>query len=167
LPHTPSDQSTANRLLHAVKSFVVHPLGHFVLFIFFLYQVKEFYPFTHIPMYSDPESSAPYLYLADGDGKALGVKSHGGITNPKMRKMYRARLDRYCRDNNLDKSHPPQAAIDTIATEVIEFLREHAEERRNPLPETVRLMHVVIEPAPAPDGFKETTTQLFEHSVAQ
>ena len=111
-----------------LKSFVVHPLGHFALFIFFLYQVKEFYPFTHIPMYSDPESSAPYYYLADGDGKALGVKSHGGITNPKMRKMYRSRLDHYCRDNDLDRSHPPQEAVDVIAAEVIEFLRTHSVE---------------------------------------
>lgn len=162
MPATPSVHSKASRLLSRLKAFVVHPLGHFALFIFFLYQVKEFYPFTHIPMYSDPESRAPYLYLADGEGRALGVKSHGGITNPKMRKMYRARLDRYCRTNELDKNDPPQAAIDTIANEVIEFLRVHADERGNPLPATVRLMHVVIEPAAAPDGYREVTTQLFE-----
>lgn len=164
LPTTtpPDQQSLASRLLGRLKAFVVHPLGHFALFIFFLYQVKEFYPFTHIPMYSDPESRAPYYYIADGDGEALGVKSHGGITNPKMRKMYRARLERYCRDNGFDKNEPPQVAIDTIAGEVIDFLRVHADERGRPLPETVRLMHVVIEPAPAPDGFREVTTQVFE-----
>jgi hypothetical protein len=82
-----------------------------------------------------------------------------------MRKMYRARLDRYCSANDLDKNNPPQAAVDEIAGEVIEFLREHAEQRRNPLPETVRLMHVVIEPAPAPDGFREVATQLFEQTA--
>ena len=147
--------------------FVVHPLGHFALFILFLYQVKEFYPFTHVPMYSDPEARAPYLYIADGDGKALAVKSHGGITNPKMRKMYRSRLDRYCRDHDLDRHHPPQSAIDTIGAEVIDFLRKHADERGNPLPETVRLMHVLIEPAPAPDGFKETTTLLHENRATR
>lgn len=160
MPATPSVNSTASRLLSRLKTIVVHPLGHFALFIFFLYQVKEFYPFTHIPMYSDPESAAPYLYLADGDGNALGVKSHGGITNPKMRKMYRARLDKYCRANDLDRNHPPQAAVDKIAAEVIDFLRLHADERGNPLPATVRLMHVTIEPAP--DGFREVSTQLFE-----
>ena len=68
---TLSDRSLAQRILHVLKRLVVHPLGHFALFIFFLYQVKEFYPFTHIPMYSDPESAAPYLYLADGDGATL------------------------------------------------------------------------------------------------
>ncbi|MFT4548033.1 MAG: hypothetical protein ACI8XO_005092 [Verrucomicrobiales bacterium] len=162
---TLSDRSLAQRILHVLKRLVVHPLGHFALFIFFLYQVKEFYPFTHIPMYSDPESAAPYLYLADGDGEPLGVKSHGGITNPKMRKMYRARLDRYCRENDLDKNNPPQEAIDTIAGEVFDFLRKHSVERGNPLPETLRLMHVYIEQAPPPDGFKETTTRLSEQTA--
>jgi hypothetical protein len=166
LPTTPSDRSKGQRLLHALKRSIVHPLGHFALFIFFLYQVKEFYPFTHIPMYSDPESTAPYYYLEDGEGNPLAVKSHGGITNPKMRKMYRTKLGNYCEENQLDKNHPPQEAIEKIGTEVMEFLRKHAIGRRNPFPETVRLMHVAIEPAPAPDGFKETTTLVFEHSAA-
>ena len=149
-----------------MRSFVVHPLGHFALFIFFLYQVKEFYLFTHIPMYSDPESTAPYFYLADGEGKPLAVKSHGGITNPKMRKMYKTKLAAYCEAHGLDKNNPPPEAVEEIGTEVMNFLRRHAIGRKNPLPETVRLMHVAIEPAPAPDGFKETTTLVFEHTTA-
>ena len=64
-------------LVGVAKKFVAHPLGQFVLFLTFLYQVKEFYPFTHIPMYSDPEARAPYLYLADGEGNALGVNWRG------------------------------------------------------------------------------------------
>lgn len=164
---TPAVQNdVTRRLLRAVRTFVVHPLGHFTLFIFFLYQVKEFYPFTHVPMYSDPEARAPYLYLSDGEGKALGVKTHGGITNPKMRKMYNSRLDRYCRENDLDKNNPPQAAIDVIGSEVIDFLRKQGRDQgRKPLPETVRLMHVLIEPAPAPDAFKETRALLLEQTV--
>ena len=149
-------------LLGAAKKFVAHPLGQFILFLTFLYQVKEFYPFTHIPMYSDPEARAPYLYLADGEGNALGVKTHGGITNPKMRKMYRARLEDYCKEHGLDKKSPPDAAVQTVGEDVIGFLRKHAEQRRNPLPETVRLMHVLIEPAPPPEGYKETVTLLVE-----
>ena len=148
------------------KACIAHPLGHFWLFIFFLYQVKEFYPFTHIPMYSDPESVAPYYYIADGDGNPLAVKTHGGITNPKMRKMYRTKLGAYCQEHGLDKNNPPPEAIEAVGTEVMEFLRKHAIGRNNPLPETVRLMHVAIEPAPAPEGFKETTTQVFEHTVS-
>ena len=150
------------RLLRATRVFVAHPAGQFVLFITFLYQVKENYPFTHIPMYSDPEARAPYLFLEAGDGQALGVKSHGGITNPKMRKMYNKRLDEYCKEHGFDKNAPPQEAVDKIAGEVIAFLRKHSVKRKNPLPETVRLMHVLIEPAPAPDGFKETTTLLHQ-----
>ena len=147
-----------NRIFTAAKAFLFHPLGQFVLFITFLYQVKENYPFTHIPMYSDPEARAPYYHLADGDGKALGVKTHGGITNPKMRKMFRKRLEILCKEKGYDKNDPPQEAIDAIGKEVIAFLRKHAVERGNPLPDTVRLIHVLIEPAPQPDGFKETST---------
>ena len=161
-----SREGLGGRVATAAKRFVLHPFGQFILFITFLYQVKENYPFTHIPMYSDPEARAPYLYLADGDGEALGVKSHGGITNPKMRKMYRKRLDEYCLKHGLNHKDPPQAAIDVIGGDVIDFLRKHADKRGNPLPETVRLMHVVIEPAPAPEGFKETEMILYEDVAA-
>ena len=40
-----------------------------------------------------------------------------------------------------------------------------AEQRRKPLPETVRLMHVLIEPAPPPEGDKETVTWLVEDTT--
>ena len=83
-----------------------------------------------------------------------------------MRKMYRTKLAAYCEENRFDKNDPPPQAVEKIATEVIEFLRKHAEGRNHPLPETVRLMHVVIEPAPAPDGFKETTSLVFEHNAS-
>ncbi len=115
--------SITKRLPGAAKSFVAHPLGHFLLFIIFLYQVKECYPFTHIPMYSDPEARAPYYILTDADGNALGVKSHGGITPPKMRKMYKKRLEIYCKKNGFDKGAPPQHAIDTVAGEVMAFIQ--------------------------------------------
>jgi hypothetical protein len=154
---------TRGRITKVLKSFVLHPLGHFLIFLLFLYQVKEFYPFTHVPMYSDPEAGAPYLYLCDGEGNALGVKSHAGITNPKMRKMYRSRMGSYCEEHGFDKAHPPEEAVDEIGGQVVTFLRKHAIGRNNPLPDTVRLMHVLIEPAP--DGFKETENLLYEHRI--
>ncbi len=144
----------------AAGAFVRHPLGQLFIFLLFLYQVKEFYPFTHVPMYSDPEARAPYLYLADGDGRALPVRSHCGVTNPKLRKMYRSRLGNRCAEDGLDKKHPPADVVREVADEVFAFLRERAEVRGRPLPEGLQIMHVLIEPAPAPDGFKETTTLL-------
>ncbi len=140
------------------RALLLHPFGQFWLFIVFLYQVKEFYPFTHVPMYSDPEPRAPYLYLADAEGGALGVRAHCGVTNPKLRKMFRSRLADHCAGHGLDKSDPPQAAVDAVAAGVFAFLRERAEARRRPLPPGLQIMHVLIEPAPAPDGFTETTT---------
>ncbi len=152
------------RFAKGLRRFVLHPLGHFLLFIVFLYQVKEFYPFTHVPMYSDPEARAPYLYLADGEGAPLGVKSHSGITNPKMRKMYHSRMRSHCKEHRLDKHHPPQEALNQIGGEVVTFLRKYAIERGRPLPETLRLMHVLIEPAA--DGYTETVTLLYEDRPA-
>lgn len=143
-------------------TFLKHPFSHLVIFLIFSYSIKEFYPFTHIPMYSDPEPRAPYLYLADGEDKPIGVKSHSGITNPKMRKMFNSRLEDYCEENSLNKDDPTAQAEEFIGREVVGFLRDRSDLRKRPLPETVRMYHVQIEPTD--DGFKETKRLVVESS---
>jgi hypothetical protein len=139
-------------------SFLHHPLFYFFVLVVFSYQVKEFYPFTHIPMYSDPEARAPYMFLADSDGHAIGVRAHCGVTNPKMRKMYHGRLKHYCRNCGIDPDSAAPEIERVIALEVIAFLREQAIKRNRPLPENVRLMNAVV--IPAEDGFAETKSLL-------
>ena len=143
-------------------AFLKHPFSHLVIFLAFSYSIKEFYPFTHIPMYSDPEPRAPYYHLADGEDQPIGVKTHSGVTNPKMRKMYRSRLEKFCKEHNLDNNEPTPEAEAAIGEEVIGFLRKRSNLRNRPLAETVRLYHVQVEPAPAPNGFRETRTLVFE-----
>jgi len=137
-----------------------HPLFHFLVLVAFAYQIKEFYPFTHIPMYSDPEPRAPYMFLTDAGGHALGVRAHCGVTNPRMRKMYHGRLKQHCREHGVDPANVPPAVEQQVALEVIAFLRERALKRDRPLPETVRLMNAVV--LPAADGFTETSSLLAE-----
>ena len=141
-----------------------HPLFHLFAFLAFSYGIKEFYPFTHIPMYSDPEPRAPYLHLADASDAPIGVAAHSGVTNPKMRKMYNSHLREYCESNGLDKDHPTPEAEAAVGRTVIDFLRERSELRNRPLPADVRLYHVQIEPAD--DGFKETRRLLVESHLS-
>lgn len=148
------------RLRRGAGAFLRHPLGQLLVFLLFLYQVKEFYPFTHVPMYSDPEASAPYLFLADAAGEPLPVRAHCGVTNPKLRKMYRNRLDDYCERRGLDRKNPPPTAVRDVADDVFAFLRERAEVRGRPLPAQLQIVHALIEPAPAPEGFRETFSTL-------
>ena len=153
LPHPPQSRG---RLAALVR----HPLFLFFVLVFLAYQIKEFYPFTHIPMYSDPEPRAPYMFLADADGDPIGVRAQCGVTNPKMRKMYHGRMKQYCREFGFDPDQVSPEVEKKIAREVVTFLREEAIKRNRPLPDTVRLMSAVV--VPSEDGFTENFSLLFE-----
>ncbi len=153
LPHPPKPHGLLATLAR-------HPLSLFFLLVILSYQIKEFYPFTHIPMYSDPEARAPYMFLADTDGKPIGVRAQCGVTNPKMRKMYHGRMKQYCREYGFDPDNVPPEVEQKIAREVLAFLRDKALKRNRPLPDTIRLMNAVV--VPAEDGFTENFSLLAE-----
>jgi hypothetical protein len=153
LPHPPKPRGRLGTL-------ACHPLFQFLLLVVCAYQIKEFYPFTHIPMYSDPEARAPYMFLTDVEGKAIGVRAHCGVTNPKMRKMYHGRMKQYCKEFGFDAETVSPEIEQKIAREVLAFLREQALKRNRPLPDTVRLMNASV--LPAEDGFTEKFSLLAE-----
>ena len=143
-----------------VKAVLRHSLFHFLLLVICAYQIKEFYPFTHIPMYSDPEARAPYMFLTDVEGNPIGVRAQCGVTNPKMRKMYHGRINQYCKENDCDVASVPPETERQIALDVLTFLRKQAVKRNRPLPDTVRLMSGIV--LPADDGFQETFALIIE-----
>ena len=101
--------------------------------IFLSLWVQDFYPLSHFPMYSDPDESENYFYLAKdlGDGKTepLPVRAITGVTAPKVKKLYKAWAREFAEKN--DKSHKELTDEERaeIGRELIQFLFEQAGKR--------------------------------------
>ena len=125
------------------------------------------YPFSNFPMYSDPDESENYLYLAkpdsDGDGKPdpLAVRTLTGMTAPKIKKMYKRYLKDYAADNGKRNSELSIDERAKIGREILAYYREQGEERGSEMPEELLLMEVWIEADKSGEGgFTETTTMI-------
>lgn len=64
----------------------------FFLTVAFCYATSEFYPFSKFPMYSKFEEKTYYVYLIDGDGKAVPTLDFK-IFASELKKQYGDRLD--------------------------------------------------------------------------
>lgn len=54
--------------------------------------VQEVYPFSHFPMYSRFYPRTWYVYASDAEGEPLASLDSFGLSTPKLKKIYRARL---------------------------------------------------------------------------
>lgn len=102
----------------------------------------EFYPLSDYPMYSDPDGRENYLYIARVDGhtyEPVPVRTLTGVTAPKVKKMYKARLR-----SRSTQRRPTIAEQSAAGTDLLEFLRGQANARGRSLPERVALVEVWI-----------------------
>ncbi len=101
--------------------------------IFLSLWVQDFYPLSHFPMYSDPDESENFFYLARdlGEGKTqpLPVLKITGVTAPKVKKLFKAWAKE--RAAELDKSDKELSDEERaeIGRELLEFLGDQAGKR--------------------------------------
>ncbi len=120
-----------------------------VPFIVFLsIWVEDFFPLSHFPMYSDPNESENYFYLATADGAGgldpVPVRALTGVTAPKVKKMYKS----WARDHaaSLGKSDKELTAEERarVGRDLLAFLRGQAEGKPGALPGHLSLVEVWI-----------------------
>lgn len=80
---------------HWLKRWILHPIFPLVCIIPLTQAVREQYPFTHYPMYSDPPAETlTFVYVADAESKPLPTVLHSSITPSQVGKKYsRHKLD--------------------------------------------------------------------------
>lgn len=120
----------------------------------------DFYPLSHFPMYSDPDESENYLYVATWEGdplqnEAIPIHQFTGLSAPKVKKMWKS----YSRDfaDDLDKKDTEltEDELNAAATILLGEFKKVAEDRNLKLPEKLALMEVWIE-ATDEGGWTET-----------
>ena len=108
--------------------------------------VKENYPFSHYPMYSDPDPVAHYYHLADAEGRALPIYELTSVTSPNLGKIYRQRSQARAKELGVSVTALPAAAREEIGRELAAYLREQARflKMESRLPAVLRIMRTAI-----------------------
>lgn len=121
-----------------------------VPFVVFLSMwVQDFFPLSHFPMYSDPDESENFFYLAsiedDGSLSPAPVRQLTSITAPKVKKMFKSWAD------DDAKALGKRGRKDLSAEERAEtgerllvFLKDQAEKRGKEFPQPAALVEVWI-----------------------
>ena len=135
------------------------------------------YPFSNFPMYSDPDESENYLYLAkpaEPGGKAKEVagewvaplpsKTLTGITAPKIKKMYKRYLEDYAKEVDTRTKELSDEQRAKIGRQILAFFREQGEKRNSEMTDDMRLIEVWITYNTEGGWFNEVASEIARQS---
>ncbi len=66
----------------------VAPLGIFVALTALCLALKENFPFTHYPMYSDFSDQSYYVWIGDAEGEPIAIQNLTGLRTGRIKKVY-------------------------------------------------------------------------------
>lgn len=123
------------------------------------------YPFSHFPMYSDPDESENYLYLATpganaGDIEPLAVRKLTGLTAPKIKKMFKTYLEDRAKKLGKKNDQLSEEERAEIGREILAYYLDQGEKRGSEMPDPLLLMEVWIEFDEDNKGLKETRSEI-------
>lgn len=119
-------------------------------------KIGEHYPFSHFPMYGNPNPQpVDYYFLTDTDGNPLPSVELTGDTAPKIKKRLNTELNEWGDANNMRvKSKIPADVRARIAQGVLDSFVVQSQKRGTPLPPKVQLWRGEIHTGG--DGYHET-----------
>lgn len=120
LPATPAILRKAWSFLRQV------PFLSVILLALLLQGMKEFYPFSHYPMFSVLTPDVEFYYLTDSQGKLVPQKTYFGFSTSWTRKMLNTRLAKLSGGDNIDNASPVE--IREAGQQTLAYLIEHCEQ---------------------------------------
>lgn len=139
-----------------MRPFFRHPIFPLLCLIPLTQIVRDEYPVSHYPMYSQPTSrELRFQYVAGADGRPLPVTTHTGITPSQVGKQY----SRFKANLIKDEEKKTGRDLDDLAaiggelektikleagTRTLKIVRERAADRRRPLNEKIQLVEVTL-----------------------
>jgi len=119
------------------------PFKEVILIALLLQGFKEFFPFSHFPMYSQLPPDTDYFYLTDAEGTLIGQQSIFGVRAARMKKIYVANL----KEEQQDPAADPAQAEARAGRRTLDYLFEVMPDWQRPTMQgrEVRLRRVVVE----------------------
>ena len=87
---------------------------------------KEFYPFSHYPMYSDLPPSVEYYYLTTCKGEPIPQVRFFGFSTSWTKKMLNSRLKKITGGRNIDA--PRLQEIKEAGQQTLQYLMDHCKD---------------------------------------
>ena len=137
----PEDAAFWQRAAAFVK---ISPLMTLAIFSIFSLLIKENYPFSNYPMYSNPTPERNFYMITDGDGKPLPLATLTGTTCPKIGKIFRKRCDERADELKRRRTDLPKDEIQAVGMSIFKELREKAVGKKKELPPKLQLMRTDI-----------------------
>lgn len=122
-------------------------------------KVEENYPFSHFPMYGNPNSKpVDYYFITDGEGNPLPVLTHSGDTAPRIKKRLNTRMKAYMAKHKEVKRDDdiPKPEWERMHREVLEEFIAQSDRRGRPMGDHVKLWLALIHQKP--EGYREEFT---------
>jgi hypothetical protein len=120
----------------------------------------DFYPLSYFPMYSDPDESENYLYVASYGSdpaihEALPIRDLTGLSAPKVKKMWKSYSRGFADELGKKDTKLTEEELNEVSGILLNEFREVAENKGKELPEKLALIEVWIE-ATDEGGWTET-----------
>jgi hypothetical protein len=107
--------------------------------------LRENYPFTHYPMYSNPSAERSYYVVADAvNGEPLPIADLTDITCPKIGKIWRTKASELSTALKKNKNDFTVADKQSVGLAIFKQLRGYAKEKNRTLPDKLQLSRVDI-----------------------
>ena len=124
----------------------------------------DFYPLSYFPMYSDPNESENYLYVAEWKDdpatyEPIPIHQFTGLSAPKVKKMWKSYRRDFADDLHKKDTQLTPAETNEIAGILLKEFSKVAKNKGSQLPDHLALVEVWIE-ATEKGGWTETTTVL-------
>lgn len=118
------------------------------LVVFLSLWVQDFFPLSHFPMYSDPDESEDYFYVAtvddEGEITPIPVRALTKITAPKVKKMYKSWADDDAQALGKSRNDLTVEQRAEIGERLLTFLQDQAGKRGEDFPANASLVQVWI-----------------------
>jgi hypothetical protein len=88
--------------------------------------VKEWYPFSHFPMYSSFEDYTYYVFVTDEHDRPVAVESLYGIRTSVLKKVYQRELRKLAKNHPSGTKGLPYEQRFPAGVDTLNFLRDNA-----------------------------------------
>lgn len=120
------------------------PIGALLIYTALSLVLKENYPFSNYPMYSNPSAERPYYTVADGNGQPIPVQKLTGITCPKIGKIYRKKAEELAKKHDIKAKDLPPAMVQQVCDEMFVQMRHEAKGKNQVLPDQLQIIKSYI-----------------------
>ena len=105
--------------------------------------LKEFYPFSHFPMYSKNAPGPFCVYVTDGDDKVLFTLPEFGKLSSVLKKMFNGKIQAFKSDGRVKRyNEMTEEQFQAVGSEILRWLiAERKRMQRPPLTGKIRLVH--------------------------